>query len=277
MRFIRVSLGAKTNGEKTMRSATKRLSERVPIGIRCLFAVLILLAPLFITACSIKERTDPIAPVFLDGAPLEESIAELPFKHSWLAQPNSPQSFPSLYVKPVRTDLLPKDEWTKSRGLAVSSSEEFDKSVAVLARYFRIRLLGELKKIDKPRFIVVEKPDASSLIMEIALTEVVLSEPIIRAAALAAPVPGVDVALSAISDPHVAFAARFTSPDGSRLVATAADRRFPPLRIIDLNKLRATSSAREIISQWSRELAQAIQFDQFTKVKKSWGFSLLPW
>jgi hypothetical protein len=182
-----------------------------------------------------------------------------------------------VYIKPVRTDLLKPSEWEKSHGVAISSKEEFEKSVALLARYFRIRLLAELRAIKNGRFKLVDAPDPSSLVVEIAFTELVLSEPIIRAATLAAPIPGADFALSAFSDPHVGFAARFTNHDGTALIATAADRRFPPVRIIDLNKLRASSSAREIISQWSRELAESIEFEELTKVSKSWGFSLLPW
>jgi hypothetical protein len=245
-----------------------------PFKLLC--AALLLLNGI-ISGCALRQRTEPISTVFLDGAPYEHAIPELPFQHSWLAPQNNPRSLTSIFIKPVRTDLLPDDEWKKSKGIAVSSTEEFAKSVAVLARYFRMKLLADLKKVPNPRFSLAEKPEEASLVAEIALTEVVLSEPVIRAMGLAAPVPGVDVALSVLSDPHVAFAARFTTPDGKELIATAADRRFPPLRIIDLNKLRATSSAREIISQWSSELAQALQLEQFNKVKRSWRFSLLPW
>jgi hypothetical protein len=229
------------------------------------------------TGCAIKERTEPVIPTFLDGAPVESSIKEVPFMHAWIAPYAKEHSFKSVYIKPIRTDLLKKSEWEKSRGLAVSTKEEFDKSAALLARYFRIKLLSELKKIEKPRFEVVESPNQASLVAEIALTELALSEPIIRAAALAVPFPGVDQALSTVSDPHVAFAARFTNFDGTKLIATAADRRFPPIRIIDLNKLRATSSAREIVSQWSLEMAESIQFDELTKVPRASLFSLMPW
>jgi hypothetical protein len=177
----------------------------------------------------------------------------------------------------VRTDLLPADEWKRSRGFATSSQEAFERDAAVIARYFRIRLLSELNKVPGKRFPVVNTPDNTSLIVEIALTELVLSEPLLRLLALAAPVPGVDVALSTISDPHVAFAARFFAPDGSTLLGTVADRRFPPLRVIDLNKLRARSSAREIISLWARELAESIQFEEFRKVERSSWFSWWIW
>jgi len=239
--------------------------------------LLLLVAHMVFSGCSLKERTDPVIPTFLDGAPIESSLKEVPFKHAWIAPRDKHLSIKSVFIKPVRIDLLGAEEWKRSEGLAVSSKEEFEKSAAVLARYFRIKLLGELKKVPNPRFEVVETPDKSSLVVEIALTELVLCEPVIRAAALAVPLPGVDQALSAASDPHAAFAARFTNFDGSKLLATTADRRFPPIRIIDLNKLRATSSAREIISQWAHELAESIQTDELTTVPRASAFSLLPW
>jgi hypothetical protein len=230
-----------------------------------------------LAGCSLKERTDPLLPTFLDGAPLESHLKEVPFQHAWLAPSRHKFSLRSVFVKPVRTDLLPPDEWKRSRGLAITSQEEFDKAVQLLARYFRIRLLGELKRVPNPRFELVDSPRKDSAIVEVALTELVLSEPIVRGLGLAAPVPGVDVALSTISDPHAAFAVRVSGPDGTTLLGTAADRRFPPIRVIDLNKLRATSSAREIISQWSRELAETIQTDELTAVEKSSWYSFWIW
>jgi hypothetical protein len=237
----------------------------------------IILACLALAACAVKERTEPVVNTFLDGAPPESTIADIPFRHAWIAPQETPIPYTSIYVKPVRTDLFPKDMWLRSRGLAVSSEEEFTRDAEVIARYFRIRLLSELKATSSQRFAVVETPNDQSLILEIALTELVLSEPLIRVAALAVPFPGVDLALSTITDPHVSFAARFTSPDGKHLIATAADRRFPPVRLIDLNKLRARSSAREIIAHWARQLAQSIQLNEFKKVEGNTWFAILPW
>ncbi len=228
-------------------------------------------------ACSLKERVEPISPVFLDGAALESRIPEIPFQHAWAAPGAGTATYRSVYIKPIRTDLLPTDEWKRSRGFATTSQEAFNQDALVLARYFRIRLLAELEKAHNKRLTVVAKPDDATLIVEIALTELVLSEPILRVLALAAPLPGVDVALSTISDPHVAFAARFFAPDGATLLGTVADRRFPPLRVIDLNKLRARSSAREILSMWARELAESIQFEEFRKVERSSWFSWWIW
>ena len=230
-----------------------------------------------VTGCSLKERNDPLSPTFLEGVPIESQLKEMPFRHSWLAPNRKKYSLRSVYVKPVRTDLLSAEEWKRSQGLAVTSKEEFDKAAQLLARYFRIRLLGELKRVPNPRFEVVDSAQKNSAIIEVALTELVLSEPVVRGLGLAAPVPGVDLALSTISDPHVGFAVRVTAPDGVTLLGTAADRRFPPLRVIDLNKLKATSSAREIIADWSRELAESIQTDELTAVERTAWWSLTLW
>jgi hypothetical protein len=235
------------------------------------------LVALLLVSCAVKERTEPVVETFLEGVPRESSVPDIPFLHSWIAPQSTPIPYSNIYVKPVRIDLLPKDMWLRSRGLAVSTQEEFQKDAEVIARYFRIRLLSELKSTTSQRFTVVETPDPHTLILEVALTELVLSEPLIRAAALAVPFPGVDLAISTITDPHVSFAARFTSPDGKQLIATAADRRFPPIRLIDLNKLRARSSAREIIAHWARQLAQAIQLDEFKQIEGNSWFSILPW
>lgn len=241
---------------------------------RFLFTIL---SSLVLVACAVKERTEPVVATFLDGVPRESTVADIPFLHAWIAPQQSPLPYTNIYVKPVRTDLMSPEMWLRSRGLAVSSADEFKRDADVIARYFRIRLLSELKSTNLQRFVVVDNPDDKSLILEIAITELVLSEPLVRAAALAVPFPGVDLALSTITDPHVSFAARFTSPDGKQLFATAADRRFPPVRLIDLNKLRARSSAREIIAHWARQLAQAIQLDEFKKVEGNTWFALLPW
>ena len=230
-----------------------------------------------LSGCAIKERTEPVASTFIEEAPIESKVDGIPFLHSWIAPHDQPLPYKSICIKPVRTDLIPNEMWRQSKGLAVSSEEEFQKDAVVIARYFRIRLISELNTTQTKRFAIVDTPDKDSLVLEIAITELVLSEPLIRAAALAAPFPGVDLALSAISDPYVSFAARFTSQEGSKLIATVADRRFPPIRLIDLNKLRARSSAREIIANWAKQLAQAIQLDEFEKVQRNSWFSILPW
>jgi hypothetical protein len=216
-------------------------------------------------------------PTFIEDAPLTEKLDTMPFDHSWIAPDSVEKNFDSVLIMPIRYDLLPPGAWRDSKSIYLNSEEAYLKEAKVLAGHFRNQLLRELSKVPNPRFTVVEVPTPSTLIVSIALTQLEFSHPMTRAAALAAPLPGVDMALNAITDPHASFSARFTDPSTSQLLASAADKRFPPIRIIDLNKLTITSSLREIVHQWSRELSEAIQQDRFSKVEKSWRFSLLPW
>jgi hypothetical protein len=226
-----------------------------------------------------RQRIEPLPPTFLEGAPQESRIERVPFEQAWAASDALKTPVSAIFVKPVRTDLLPPETWRDSTGVSITSSGDFQKLVDELGAYFHEQLVAELRKAHQgnPRLKVVSAPASDSVNLEVAFTEMVLSRPVARAAAMAAPVPGLEFALSAMSEPHVAFAARFTSPDGATLLGTVADRRFPPMRPIDLNKLTVSSSAREIVSQWARELAEAIEFDRLTPVERSSRFSLLPW
>jgi hypothetical protein len=228
--------------------------------------------------CAIYNQTQPLSPLFLDGATLNSTVDRVPFKHAWSSS-HSGAGMSSIYVKPVRVDLLPSDSWTESTSVGISSAEDYNEVAQSLAVYFDERLREELRRVYErnKRLRIVNAKSKDSVILEIALTEIVLSRPVSHAMGIAAPVPGIGITLSAMHEPHVAFAARFMAPDGATLLGTVADRRFPPIRLLDLNKLTLTSSVREIISQWAREIAEAIEFERLAIVERSSRFSLLPW
>lgn len=248
--------------------------------MRICFLILIAVAHvLTLSGCSARQRVAELPHTFLEGAPFEHKIERVPFEQAWGSDQKPRGAITAIYVKPVRIDLLPADTWEQSTGVSITSAKDFDEIAQDIASYFHEQLIAELAKVYErhPRLRVVTAPAKDAVNVEIALTELVLSRPVARAAAMAAPIPGLEFALSAMSEPHVAFAARFTSPDGTVLLGTVADRRFPPMRPIDINKLTVSSSAREIVAQWARELAEAIEFDRLAPVERSSWFSILPW
>jgi hypothetical protein len=228
--------------------------------------------------CSLQQRTAPLPTTFLEDVDISEELETVPFQHAQIVpDDDSPKTYSSVFVQPIRTDLIPKDSWRQSSSLFLRTEDAYNLEVQGLADFFYQQILDELQKVPNKRFNVVSIPTDTTIVAEIALTDVEFSHPVTRAAALAAPLPGVDLALSAFTDPHLSFAVRFTDGKTRKLLASAADRRFPPFRIIDLNKLTITSSAREIVKMWARELAEAIQTDRLTKVERSSWFSILPW
>lgn len=241
--------------------------------------IIVVLITTLPVACAWVQQAAPLRDTFLEGAPLQSTIPRVPFKHAWSSDAPVPQGITSVYLLPVRTDRIDPDSWTMSSGFSITSPDDFNEAVGELAQFFHQRLSEELARIykDNPRLELAPTPSANALNFEIALTEVVFSRPVTNVAASAAPVPGVGFAVSTLTTPCVAFAGRFTSPDGTVLLGTVADRRTPPLRPIDLNKFTVASANRDIVSQWARELAEAVEFDRLKPVKRSSRFSLLPW
>jgi hypothetical protein len=232
---------------------------------------------MILSACAVKERFAAPPSTFLEDVSVAHKMENLPFDHSWLVADSDERRYDTVYVAPISIGRLPEDAWKRSVEIGVRSKKEYKREAQKIADYFRERLVIELTKVKHARLAVVAEPTNSSLVVTIVLTELELSHPLTRAAALAAPLPGVDMALNTVTDPHVAFSARLTDAASEELVATVADRRYPPFRVIDLNKLFVRSSAREIVANWSKELAQAIQLNRLQTVNKTWGFSLLPW
>jgi hypothetical protein len=230
-----------------------------------------------LSGCAVKERFAAPPSTFLEDVSLEHKMENLPFDHSWVVPDSDERQYDSVYVAPILIDRLPEDAWKRSAEIGVRSKKEYKREARRIADYFHERLVVELTKVKNAKLTVATEPTNSSLVVTIVLTELELSHPLTRAAALAAPLPGVDMALNTVTDPHVAFSARLTDASSEELIATVADRRYPPFRIIDLNKLFVRSSAREIVSNWSKELALAIQRNRLQTVNKTWGFSLLPW
>lgn len=234
------------------------------------------LTALSLAACSLHDRVASVDNTFLEDVDVSQKLVNIPYDHAWVRPGFDGRVYPKLYLKPIRLDKLGENAWMKSASSFITSRESYLEEAKEIADYLQEQLVKQINEYPNPSVTLVDRPDERTLTLEIALTELEFSHPIARAAALAAPVPGTGPALSAMSDPHVAFAARITDETG-RLAVTAADRKFPPTRIIDLNKLTITSSPREVCALWAKTMAEALNKRRFSKTKDNGKFSLLPW
>jgi hypothetical protein len=229
-----------------------------------------------ILGCGAYKRIAPVSPTFLEGVDTASTVENLPFDHAWV-QPNfDARKYSKLFIKPVRTDLVSDESRTHSFSAFLATKEGYDEAVGQIAEYFRAEIIGAIGEYPGNRITIVDKPGPGVITAEIALTEVEFSHPVARAASLAAPIPGTGAAISAVTDTHAAFALRVTDPSG-KLVATVADRKYPPTRIIDLNKLTVSSSAREVCALWADTMAEAFNKGRFAPTSAKGRFSLWFW
>jgi hypothetical protein len=240
-------------------------------------AFIIFLCGQALIGCAAREHVKPISNSYLEDRDVTVADDSLPFNHAWI-DPNIPSGhYTKVFFRTVTIEKLPKGAWKASKSPYISSEKDYLKEAKLLSEHFLDRLNTKVKKYPKGTFVVTDKGESGGLVFDIAITELEFTHPIEKAGVMLVPVPGSSVAFSAVSEPHVAFAARVYDGESGKLLATVADRKFPPIRLIDVNKLTVTSSAREIVSIWADLIAEGLNRDRFAKVSSRGLFSILPW
>jgi hypothetical protein len=231
-----------------------------------------------VAACATQDRVRPLSSTFLEDRDVDVKDETLPLSHAWI-DPEIPRGgyYSKVFYRSVTIDRLPEDAWKASKSPLLTSKEQYTQLAQNLAEYFKQRLIDETTHFKKGSFTVADQPEEHGLVFDIAITELEFSHPITKAGMMLVPVPGASVAFSAVSDPHAAFAARIYDGKSGKLVATIGDRRFPPVRLLDVNKVTISSSNREIVNDWADIIVEGLNRDEFARVSDRGIFRLLPW
>ncbi len=229
-----------------------------------------------VTGCAAKDRAAPITNLFLEDRDTTVIDETLPFNHAWIDS-NLPNTYDRVFFRSVSIEKIPADAWKKSESMVISNKEDFQKEAKKLAEYFQAQLNEKVSKYKKGKFTTVTEAVKGGLVFDLAFTELEFAHPLVQAGSMLVPVPGTSIALSAVTDPHVAFAARVYDGETGRLIATLADRKYPPTRLLDFSKLTFRSPNREICSIWAEIIAEGLNRDEFATVSSRGYFRLLPW
>lgn len=231
-----------------------------------------------LASCAASKRMSGELPkTFLDDVDTSLKIERLPFDHAWTNPAVRWADYDGVFIKPVRSDLLPKEKWLESLSPAIDSEAVYFEEAGTLAAYFQDQLKEKIGKREGQHLAkLAPAPGPKVAVIEIAFTELEFSHPLQKAASLLAPMPGTAVVGTALSDPYVTFALRITDGASNKLLATAGDRKFAPSRLINFSKLSATSANREICGLWAEEIAATLGSDALTKIEeKNWSW--IPW
>ncbi|WP_295447522.1 DUF3313 family protein [uncultured Thiodictyon sp.] len=203
--------------------------------------------------------------------------AALPFDKAWIADGIDWSAFKSIAIAPVNTQYLIQSQWWQQnlrQGL-------MQKDAQAIALYMRQQFANAFRSDPRQRFRVVEAAGPDSVILELALTELVPSNVVVEAAALAAP-KGSGLAISAAEQvagtvATVAFEARVKNAKTGQVIAMFADREQPKINPVDLKQLTWYAEAQEIIGDWANEAVKVAGMRSDEIVKPAPLFSLKPW
>jgi len=237
------------------------------------------------SGCSLATSVLKAGPAPDSGfLPTPERMAEhrerAPFHRLWIEDGFHVRDYHRLAVASVNTDhALARSTWAK-----VNLREfEVEDDLKGIAREFQSIVIDAFRKSPTNQFAIVDAPDDQTLVLELAITELVPSKAFLATiglAAWAAPLEvGVPVgAMAAFAESGwTAMEGRVRiGPDGP-VVIMFADREQAKMRVVDLQSITWYGHARESMHDWADQLVALANTPHEFKVEDSSGFALLPW
>ncbi|MES2709061.1 MAG: DUF3313 family protein [Verrucomicrobiota bacterium] len=213
------------------------------------------------------RNAKPTAFLEASGTPMTGKIARLPFDHAWREAGLDTARYSRLVIRPVTLNHLRTEQWKESASAEITSRERYVEHARELAAYWNQSLNRSFRGPGAHLELTGNPALPGTLVLEIALTEVVFGHPGTYAASYAVPFGG--VAESAMFSPTVAFEARVRDAATGKIVATAADRRGTRMKIVDFNRLTISKPNKEICDEWAVQLMEAFNREMFPKVKRT--------
>ena len=203
------------------------------------------------------------------GAFLEKTTATPEFQKT-----DVQQKYSSVYVAPVDTSRLAKQDWWQNQNSRMKS-DVLAKDARKLGKKLEDSLKREILAYPGNRLSIASRPGPKTLTIETSITELVPSKAYWNAGATAAGfvIPGAGL-LSAAGSGSIAVAGR--AKDSSGTVATFSDRRSDPLSPINMRSYQWYGGAEENIEIWAKKGSEFLHAPPGSTVKRASTVKLNP-
>jgi hypothetical protein len=201
---------------------------------------------------------------------------DLPFHKVWFKKGVDFKHYKSIFIPKVRTDLLMQSNWWQQNFRQGQMQED----VATIAQYMQDEFKTAFANDPRRRFQVVEAPQKDSLILELALTELVPSNVALSVLEYAPYGGGTAVRVmerATGAESTVAFEAKMKDSDTGDTLAMFADRQVKKIRIIDFKAFTWYAHGKEIIREWAEQFVGLSNQRPGEVIEGSSAFTLMPW
>lgn len=223
--------------------------------------------------CAMKAK-----PAHSAGFIKEETLSKsegLPFHRSWQKGEFDWTPYRKIEIAPVNTEHLLTMGWWKKVGM---SREKIQEDARRLGQFTKETFEEAYRKDPLHRFEVVEAADSETLVLEMALVEIVPSRVTLNAIGY---VPFVGTAAKLLRNTayksSIAFEAKIRQGPTGGIVAMFADRESEKWSPINLNDLTWYGHAMGIIQEWAQQFVQVTQRKPGQRIQDSKPFTLKPW
>jgi hypothetical protein len=228
----------------------------------------------------LKAKPAPDSGFLEEPSRMQDSRARAPFHRAWVDPAYSASDYQSILVAPVNTEYVEQQStWAKTNVRQFKIKED----LAMIGNEFQETVQKKFRESKENRFAVVETPRDDTMILELAITQLVPNKAFLGAiglAAWAAPLPvGVPVGLIATfaDDGWMAIEGRVRDAKSGLVVAMFADREAAKTRVVDVEAVTWYGQARESMNDWADQLVLLANTPKDVKVEDSSAFTLMPW
>jgi len=217
------------------------------------------LVGLFGCSC-IRSWMRPDPPVLTAFLPHHELLvrqpAEFPLDYFWQEKGVDWNKYPNIYVAPVNTDHVMKDEWWAK--VSIASLDKVKREMPEVADFMRQVFIKELRKVEnRGGFNVVNHPGPNTVTLELALTQLVPTKAELNYLGTTAGffVPGVSLATGAAAAGNVCFEGKLVDSQTGNVLVMVADRENDPTAVISLVSYTWYGAAEYNMGVWARNAA----------------------
>jgi hypothetical protein len=221
---------------------------------------------------------------FIEDAQLMSYNPDTPFNRTYWNKDYNSRDYDELMVAPVNTQyVMAQNIWEKTNLVNVRP-EQLRDDINALASYTRQSFVRAATNDPKKRFKVVETAGPKTLVLELALVQVVPSKAALNALGYVTWVPAVVTAGGAAATDSqdagkgvIAIEGRIRDGATGKIIGLFADRERPKTAIIDIKSLNWWAPLKAIVDEWSQQLIALANRPPGAAVKENPNFELLVW
>ena len=244
---------------------TRPSSHSTFLGKRIAFALLAGLGTCAVSLSGCRASAAPDAG-FIENPQVLKEDDNLPFDAVWFKDGVDFNKYKTVYVAPIDTTHLIKQDWWDKANIAPGDQET---QAQELAEYFRDQVKGQFTDDDENRYTVVDTPGDDTLIVELAIVEVVPTKVWLNAIGY--------VFAGALDQGTTAFEGRFKDGKTKEVVAEFKDREFGQFDVVSLADFEWCRHSRHTTEIWGDQLEEVCYAQPGQSISRMSPVTLRPW
>ncbi|MCY2952590.1 MAG: DUF3313 domain-containing protein [Planctomycetota bacterium] len=220
---------------------------------------------------------------FIEDSSKMKRNPDSPFAKGYWNREVSQKKYTEIYVSPVNTKyVLAQNIWEGANAVQVKE-EDIRKALDQMGKYMQDAFKKAAAEDPRKRFVLVDKPGPNTIVLEMAIVQLVPSKAALNALGFITWIPtAVTVVGSSITQSQdqgkgvIAIEARLRDGATGEVVGMFADRECPPTALLDIKAMNWWAPCKAVIDTWAKQFIEVAN-NPGKKVSEAKTFELLVW